>query len=102
MATFQNFEEIQAWQKAREVTKEIYKASNRIPFSKDFGLREQIRRGSVSIMSNIAGGFDRNGRREFIQFLAMAKGSVAEVKSQLYVALDQDYITKELFARLID
>ena len=97
MATFTKFEEIDSWRKARELTKEIYKLSNRAPFSKDFSLRDQIRRASVSVMSNIAEGYDRSGTGEFIQFLATAKGSAAEVRCQLYVALDQNYINDEQF-----
>jgi four helix bundle protein len=100
MATFQSFEEIEAWQKARGLTREIYAVSNKGAFSKDFGMRDQIRRASVSIMSNIAEGFERGGTREFIQFLSMAKGSSGEVRSQLYVAVDQGYIDKETFEQL--
>jgi four helix bundle protein len=100
MATFQSFEEIEAWQKARQLTKEIYKVSNNNKFVRDFGLCDQIRRASSSIMSNIAEGFDRGGNKEFIQFLSIAKGSASEVKSHLYVALDQGYIEEDLFKRL--
>jgi len=100
MATFQSFEEIEAWQKARGLTREIYAVSNKGAFSKDFGLRDQIRRASVSIMSNIAEGFERGGTREFMQFLSMAKGSSGEVRSQLYVAVGQGYIDKEIFEQL--
>ncbi len=71
-------------------------------FSKDFGLRDQIRRASVSVMSNLAEGFDRGGRGEFHQFLVIAKGSCAEVRSQLYVALDAHYLSQELFEKLSD
>jgi len=99
MATFQKFTDIEAWQKARELTFEIYAVTKRAPFSKDFELRGQIRDASVSVMSNIAEGFDRSGTGEFIQFLSIAKGSAAEVVSQLYVALEQKYITKEEFER---
>jgi len=99
MGTFKTLEEIEAWQKARELTREVYKISCQESFFKDFGLREQIRRASVSIMSNIAEGFERSGTKEFVQFLAIAKGSVGEVKSQLYVALDQNYIDTEIFNR---
>ena len=101
MATFQRFEDIEAWQKARELTREIYTVSNRGPFSKDFGLRDQIRRASVSIMSNIAEGFERGGTKEFVQFLSVAKGSSGELRSQLYVALDQGYLKEEMFDRLL-
>jgi four helix bundle protein len=100
MATFQNFEDIGAWQKSRELTREIYRVSKQGPFSKDFGLRDQIRRASTSIMSNIAEGFERSGTGEFSQFLAISKGSAGEVKSQLYVAIDQEYIDKKTFDRL--
>jgi four helix bundle protein len=100
MATLQSFEEIEAWQKAKELTRGIYAVSNKGAFSKDFGLRDQIRRASVSIMSNIAEGFERGGTREFIQFLSMAKGSSGEVRSQLYVAVGQGYIDKEIFEQL--
>ena len=100
MSTFQRFEDIEAWQKTRKLVQEIYAISGRGAFSKDFNLRNQIRRASCSIMSNIAEGFERNGTKEFVQFLSIAKGSVGEVRSQLYVALDQNYITEEMFNRL--
>ena len=100
MATFRTFEEIEAWKKARELTRELYTISNQGSFSRDFGLRDQIRRASVSIMSNIAEGYERSGNREFAQFLAIAKGSAGEVRAQLYVALDQAYITPEKFDQL--
>ena len=100
MAKVEQFEDLVAWQKARELTKQIYSLTNQGPFSKDFGLREQIRRASVSIMSNLAEGFGRGGRSEFHQFVVIAKGSCAEVRSQLYVALDVGYITQEQFDRL--
>jgi len=100
MGTYKNFEEIPVWQKSRELAKRIYAASNQSEFSKDFGLRDQIRRASVSIVSNIAEGFDRSGTAEFIQFLSFAKGSTGEVKAQLYVALDLGYISKEVFGNL--
>jgi four helix bundle protein len=101
MTTFQSFTEIEAWQKARELTRVVYRVSNQGSFSKDFGPRDQIRRAVVSVMSNIAEGFERNGTAEFVQFLAVAKGSVGEVIAQLYVASDQGYITREEFDRLI-
>jgi len=100
VATFQKFTDIEAWQKARELTFEIYEVTKRAPFSRDFELRRQIRDACVSVMSNIAEGFDRNGTGEFIQFLSIAKGSAAEVVSQLYVAMDQKYIAEEEFERL--
>jgi four helix bundle protein len=100
MATFKKFEEISAWQKSRELTREIYTVTSQGTFSKDFGLKDQIRRASVSIMSNVAEGFERSGTGEFSQFLATAKGSAGEVRSQLYVAFDQGYIGKEAFEDL--
>ena len=100
MASIEKFEEIEAWQKARELTREIYRVTNQGAFAKDFGLRDQIRRASVSIMSNIAEGFGRGGNREFVQFLSMAKGSVSEVQAQLYVAVDAGYLAKDQFDQL--
>ena len=97
MATIRSFEEIEAWQKAREVTKTVYACSGTGAFAKDFCLRDQIRRAAVSIMSNIAEGFERGGTAEFSQFLAIAKGSAGEVEAQLFVALDQGYISQEKF-----
>lgn len=102
MATIEKFEDIEAWQKARKLTREVYAASNTGLFAKDYGLRDQIRRAAVSIMSNIAEGFERGGDKEFGQFIAQAKGSSAEVRAQLYVALDQGYIDKLAFDRLAE
>ncbi|HZH31299.1 MAG TPA: four helix bundle protein [Pyrinomonadaceae bacterium] len=101
MATFQSFEEIEAWRKARELTRRVYTATNGGSFSKDFGLRDQIRRASVSIMSNIAEGCERSGTGEFVQFLAIAKGSAGEVRAQLYVAVDQGYLEQDVFEELL-
>ncbi|MGZ8427179.1 MAG: four helix bundle protein [Candidatus Binatia bacterium] len=101
MSTFQSFTEIEAWQKARELTFRVYAVSKRGAFAKDFELLGQIRSASVSVMSNIAEGFDRNGTAEFVQFLAIAKGSAAEVASQLYVAKDQSYFNAAEFDQLI-
>lgn len=100
MATFKKFEDITAWQKARELTKDIYKLTSANEFSRDFGLKDQIRRASVSIMSNIAEGFERSGTGEFSHFLATAKGSAGEVRCQIYVALDQGYISPAVFENL--
>lgn len=97
MATFQRFEEIEAWKLARELTRQIYEITSRGAFAIDFGLRDQIRRASVSVMSNIAEGFERDGNKEFCSFLSIAKASAAEVRSQLYVALDQGYISEDQF-----
>ena len=100
MSGIKQFEDLIAWQKARELTKAIYKATSDGIFSKDFGLKDQIRRAAVSAMSNIAEGFERSSKNEFHQFLVIAKGSCAEVKSQLYVALDAEYLTKTIFLEL--
>ena len=86
-AKTEKFEDLIAWQKARELTRNIYQVTTQGNFSRDFWLRDQIRRASVSIMSNIAEGFERAGRSEFHQFLVIAKGSCAELRSQLYVSL---------------
>jgi len=102
MGKIERFEEIDAWKKSRELTREIYRISNQESFAKDFGLRDQIRRASVSIMSNIAEGFERGGDKEFFQFVSLAKGSSGEVRAQLYVALDAGHIDQETFARLSD
>jgi four helix bundle protein len=100
MATFRSFVEIEAWQKARELTGLVYVATRSAGFSKDFALRNQVRRASISIMANIAEGFGRSGSVEFIQFLAVAKGSACEVISHVHVALDQGYVSQEEFDRL--
>ena len=101
VAKFNSFEEIVSWQKARELNVLIYRVTNSNDlFSKDFGLKDQIRRASVSISSNIAEGFERDGNREFIQFLSIAKASCGETRSQLYRILDRKYITSETFDAL--
>ena len=88
-----NFEDLEIWKDARALTRGIYQLTRDSKFSKDFGLRDQIRRATVSIMSNIAEGFERGGNQEFVQFLYVAKASCGEVRSQLYVAFDQSYVT---------
>ena len=100
MAKIERFEDMLSWQKAREVTRQVYLLSKKGDFAKDFELRGQMRSASVSIMSNIAEGFERGGDKEFIQFLSTAKGSCGEVRSQLYVALDQSYISEAEFNNL--
>ena len=99
-ARIEKFEDLIAWQKARELTKNIYKITKQGEFQKDFGLRDQIRKSAVSVMSNIAEGFERGGRSEFHQFLVIAKGSCAELRSQLYVAFDVEYIDMDLFSKV--
>jgi four helix bundle protein len=100
MATFKRFEDINAWQKARTLTKKIYCISSSEPFDQDYGLRNQIRRASVSVMANIAEGFGRHSDKDFANFLTMAHASVSEVQSHLYVALDLKYITISVFEEL--
>ncbi len=102
MTTIERFEDIDAWQRARELTKTIYALTNDGQFARDFGLRDQIRRASVSIMSNLAEGFERGGDKEFFQFVSLAKGSSGEVRAQLYVALDAGYIDQDTFSCLKD
>lgn len=97
MPTFKKLEDIQVWQKAREVTRMIYEATANGSFAKDFGLRNQIQRASVSIMANIAEGFGRRSDKEFANFLNMAHGSASEAQSHLYVALDLHYIDRTYF-----
>jgi four helix bundle protein len=95
------FEELIAWQKARELTRSIYEATHHGAFGRDYDLSRQVQRAAVLIMSNIAGGFERAGRGEFHHFLSTAKASCAEVRSQLYVALDVGYLDKVSFDRLM-
>lgn len=97
MSTIERFEDIQAWQEARVLTKLVYGLTSDGKWAKDYGLKDQVRRACVSIMSNIAECFERRGTAEFHRFLAIAKGSAAEVKSQMYVALDMDYIGEKPF-----
>jgi four helix bundle protein len=102
MGSFKCFEDLQVWQKSREVTREIYSLTTEAAFSRDYGLREQIRRASVSIMANIAEGFGRHSDKEFANFLNIAHGSVAEVQSHLYVALDLGYLAQTEFSKLYE
>lgn len=97
MATIQRFEELLCWQRSRELTKEIYRAFLNC---RDFGLKDQIQRAAVSVMSNIAEGFERGTQAEFVNFLYIAKGSAGEVRSQLYIALDVGYLNIEIFKNL--
>jgi four helix bundle protein len=98
----QRFEDLIAWQRARQLTADIYRLTANGSFARDFGLRDQIQRAAVSVMSNVAEGFDRGSRAEFHQFLVIAKASCAEVRSQLYVALDIGHINEADFNRLRD
>jgi len=100
MASFQRFEDIKAWQKARELNKAIYGVTSSDPFSRDFGLRDQTQRAAVSIMANIAEGFGRRSNREFANFLVVAHGAAAETQSHLYIASDLNYISESDFEKL--
>lgn len=99
--TVKNFEDLEVWKSSKELTKQIYEITKGKLFSKDFVLIDQIRRSSISTMSNIAEGFERGGNKEFIQFLYIAKGSYGEVRSQLYVAIDQKYISEQQHVELL-
>jgi len=99
MARIERFEDIKAWQLARELTRDVYEATQGTAFARDYGLRDQITRASGSIMHNIAEGFDSETNGDFIRFLGYAKRSCTEVQSELYVALDQKYIDEQSFER---
>jgi len=100
MSSIKEFEEMEAWKEARILANLIYDVSNKSSLSKDFGLRDQMRRAAISILSNIAEGFERGGDKEFFQFLAQAKGSAGELRSQMYLALDRGYLLQLEFAEL--
>ncbi|MBN1954951.1 MAG: four helix bundle protein [Anaerolineae bacterium] len=100
MAAIERFEEIQAWQKARALTRAVYTMSGRGAFAKDYRLCDQIHGSAISMMSNIAEGFDCDTDREFIRFLGYARRSATELQAQLYIALDRSYITQEEFQQI--
>jgi|ERR1043166_1395392 four helix bundle protein len=100
MARIEKFEDLLSWQKARELARMVYEALRQSRFAADFGLKDQMRRAAVSILSNISEGFERGGDKEFRQFLSQAKGSCGEVRGQLYVALDQSYISELQFEQM--
>jgi four helix bundle protein len=100
MGTFKKFEDMEVWKKSMVLTSGIYKITNQPVFSRDFYLVNQLRKSSVSIASNIAEGFERDGNKEFINFLYIAKGSCGELRCQLYIAKDQQYLQAESFQEM--
>jgi len=102
MGTIRRFEEIEAWQTARQLSRLVYLLTKEGLFAHDFGLRDQMRRAAVSIMSNVAEGFESRTQALFIELLGRAKASAGEVRAQAYVALDAEYITQAQFQRLVD
>jgi len=102
MATIERFEDIEAWQTARGLTQLVYSLSNHGSFAQDWGLRDQMRRAAVSILSNIAEGYESRTPSLFVDFLGRAKGSAGELRAQAYVALDAGYLTTAEFEQLFD
>ncbi len=101
MSKVERFEDLVAWQKAKQLAKDVYDITRADAFSRDFGLSRQIQRAAVSVMSNIAEGFERHKPGEFHQFLSIAKGSCAEVRSQLYIAHEIGYMDQAKFQKLL-
>ena len=101
MATVERFEELDVWKRARELANLIYSFSEIGLFAKDYGMRDQMRRAAVSVMSNIAEGFESRTQSLFIEFLGRAKGSVGELRAQLYLALDRNYLSQDQFNEVI-
>jgi four helix bundle protein len=102
VSKIERFEQLTAWAKARALTRSVYEVSKQGTFAKDFGLANQVQRAAVSVMSNIAEGFERRSLNEFYQFLTVAKASCAELRSQLYVAFDCGYLSQTKFEELKD
>lgn len=102
MPTISRFEDIDAWKTARELTRMIYSLSNQSPFAQDFGLRNQIQRAAVSVMSNIAEGFESRTQAQFLEYLGRSRASAGEVRCQLYIAVDLNYLTQEQFKQVFD
>jgi len=100
MATITKFEDLEIWQEARKLTKEVYQISKETDLKQDFRFKEQIKAASGSVMDNIAEGFERDGNLEFRQFLSIAKGSAGETRSQIYRLFDYEYISEEKFIEL--
>jgi four helix bundle protein len=102
MTTVKRFEDLHCWQSSRALVNMIYETTNESPFNRDFGLRDQIRRAAVSVMSNIAEGFNAASDAEFMRFLSFSRRSISETQSQIYVALDQQYINQDLFNKIYE
>ena len=102
MPTITRFEEIEAWKTARELTRRVYSLTEQGQFTKDFGLKNQIQRASVSVMSNIAEGFESRTQAQFLEYLGRSKASAGEVRCQLYIALDLKYLVQEQFDQVFD
>ena len=102
MAVVRRFEDLEVWIAAKDASVMIYKITENESLRKDFGLKDQIRRASISVISNIAEGFERNGNKEFIQFLSIAKGSAGEVRAQLYIIKELNFINEEEFVLLYE
>src|SRR3954468_17315976 len=100
MSTIRRFEDIEAWQLARVLANRIYDVTSGTSFSRDFALRDQIRRASISVVSNIAEGYERDGDREFLHFLYISKGSRGELRAQLYLAHDRHYLSDDQFREM--
>ncbi|MCX6844511.1 MAG: four helix bundle protein [candidate division WOR-3 bacterium] len=102
MGRIERFEDIEAWKNARELVKQVYQVTRKAGFARDFGLRDQIQRAAVSVMSNIAEGFERGSNKEFKQFLFIARGSAGEVRSLAYAARDLEYLDDPEFRVISD
>ena len=102
MSTIKSFEDLEAWQKARTLTRDVYKITQNQPWNTDFGLKNQTQRASVSIMANIAEGFGYKSDKQFLRYLDIARASVCEVQSLLYVALDAEYLDQANFDRMYE
>jgi four helix bundle protein len=100
MSTINNFENLEVWQKSMDLVEEIYRLTNTEMFVKDFGLKDQIRRSAISVPSNIAEGFERDSKRQFLYFLTIAKGSTGELRTQIIIAKRIGYINEEVFEKL--
>jgi four helix bundle protein len=102
MATVHRFEDLECWKKARQLANAAYEVGDKLSGTRDFALRDQLRRSAISVMANIAEGFERGGAKEFINFLTVARGSLAETKSHLYLAFDLGYLDEKRLQELIN